>query len=344
MNLDAVPMLRIGHHCVNEPLLLAPMAGVSDRPYRETCAAHGAGLTVAEMVASDPAYWGEGKHALRMVRPTIPGPQMVQIVGSDPEQMAAAARQHVALGADIIDINMGCPAKKVLQKAAGSALLRDLPLVERILRAVVGAVPVPVTLKTRTGWSPEHRNGITVARLAEDAGIAMLTIHGRTRACRFQGAAEYDTIAAIKQAVTIPVIANGDITDVDRAQWVLNHTRADGLMIGRGAQGQPWLFRAVSRFLADGTRLPSPSVTGVLTIATQHLRGIHAHYGDRQGVLFGRKHINWYLRRLSVDHPHTAAANQVFWSAFTAADSPTAQLDALAVHADSLTLFHGMAA
>ena len=331
-------MLRIGGFQLPNNLLLAPMAGVSDKPYRETCAAHGAGLTVAEMITANTQRWQCEKNSLRMIKPDIAGPQVVQIVGSDPAMMAEAARINVELGADIIDINMGCPAKKVLQKAAGSALLRDMPLVDKILESVVAAVKVPVTLKIRTGWCPASRNGVDVARLAEQRGIAMLTVHGRTRQCRFQGQAEYDTIAAIKQAVTIPVIANGDITDPAKARQVLAATGADGIMIGRAAQGRPWLFRDILQFLRTATLPPRPAPAQVFQVMLSHLAGIHEHYGEFKGVMFARKHMNWYLKQLAVDHPDTAAACTLVLRGFNACTSNQQQLDLLHQHQEFITL------
>ncbi|MFM1896485.1 MAG: hypothetical protein RLZZ385_1559 [Pseudomonadota bacterium] len=330
-------MLRIGGHYIANQLLLAPMAGVSDKPFREICAAQGAGLTVAEMITANPERWQTDKNSRRMVKPDIPGPQVVQIVGSDPAMLADAARLNVELGADIIDINMGCPAKKVLKKAAGSALLKDIDLVDRILQAVVQAVPVPVTLKIRTGWCPASRNGVEVARLAEQRGVAMLTVHGRTRQCRFLGEAEYDTIAAIKQAVTIPVIANGDITSPAKARQVLAHTGADGIMIGRGAQGQPWLFREILHFLHHGSLPAKPAASQVFEVMLQHLRGLHDHYGEFKGLLFARKHVNWYLKQLSLDHPGTATDNTRLWQAFSACTSNGQQMELLHGHLDFIT-------
>ena len=244
--------IRIGEFPIALPLILAPMVGVSDSPFREICTELGAGLTVAEMLTSNISRWGNDKNRLRQVKPRIDGPQIVQIAGSDPGLMSEAAILNRAMGADIIDINMGCPAKKVLRKAAGSALLKDPVQVDKILRAVTAAIDIPVTLKIRTGWCPESRNGVEIARLAEQAGIAMLVVHGRTRQCRFKGNAEYDTIAQIKQAVNIPVIANGDICTPEKAKFVLNYTGVDGLMIGRSAQGRPWIFPGNSAFSGHG--------------------------------------------------------------------------------------------
>lgn len=288
----------LGRFELQRPLILAPMAGVSDVPFREICMSQGADLAVAEMLGCDVQQWHNRKNRDRLRRARHAGPQIVQIAGSDPDMMAEAAIANVALGADVIDINMGCPAKKVLQRAAGSALLRDPALVERILRSIRSAVEVPVTLKIRTGWSPALRNGIDIARLAEDCGISMLTVHGRTRECRFRGEAEYDTIAAIKQAVTIPVIANGDITSGEKAAAVLKHTGADGIMIGRAAQGQPWLFRAVQHYLQHG-RLPTPpEAMERARVMQQHITRIHAFYEAPKALVFARKHISWYSEHL----------------------------------------------
>jgi tRNA-dihydrouridine synthase B len=321
--------ILLGDFAISNPLLLAPMAGVSDSPFREICSANGAGLTVAEMLTSNIEHWQSEKNRLRQVKPAIAGPQVVQIAGSDPGLMSEAAIVNVAMGADVIDINMGCPAKKVLRKDAGSALLKDPALVDRILRAVVRAVDVPVTLKIRTGWCPQSRNGVEIARLAEQAGIRMLTVHGRTRACRFKGAAEYDTIASIKQAVSIPVIANGDITSPEQARLVLSYTGADGLMIGRGAQGQPWLFNSIAHYLATGTRPAPPDNVFIGKTIASHLRKIYALYGDARGVLFARKHVNWYTTWLSDVMGEEVCSARRFWSKFTQMSSPQGQLQEL---------------
>ncbi|MEX2334215.1 MAG: tRNA dihydrouridine synthase DusB, partial [Pseudohongiella sp.] len=255
-------------------------------------------LAVAEMVTSNPALWDSEKNRLRLKRSTTCGPDIVQIAGFDPQMMADAARLNADQGAEVIDINMGCPAKKVLKKAAGSALLKDPQLVERILRAVTSAVDVPVTLKIRTGWSRGHRNGVDIARIAEDCGIAMLSVHGRTRECRFLGTAEYDTIAEIKQGISIPVIANGDIDSPQKARYVLDYTRADGLMIGRAAQGSPWIFRQIRQYLDTGSAPDTPSPHHVSSLMIDHIRALHAFYGDFRGALFARKHIDWYSKVL----------------------------------------------
>ena len=288
--------MHIGPVQLDNNLLMAPMAGVTDRPFRRLCRELGAGLATSEMITADTALWASHKSARRLDFGGEPGPVSVQIVGTDPVAMAEAARANVDRGAEIIDINMGCPAKKVCRVAAGSALMRDEPLAGRILEAVVSAVAVPVTLKIRTGWDPENRNGPTIARLAESAGIAALAVHGRTRACGFSGSAEYETIRKIKKSVSIPVIANGDIETPEQAKFVLDFTGADGVMIGRGAQGRPWIFREVAHFLDTGQRLPAPGPDWIRTILLGHLDGLYALYGERHGVRVARKHIGWYSR------------------------------------------------
>jgi tRNA-dihydrouridine synthase B len=293
-----MPAPRIGPYTLPNRLILAPMAGVTDRPFRQLCRRLGAGLVVSEMVTSDVRLWNSRKSSLRLLHAGDPEPRSVQIAGGDPQMMADAARKNVELGAQIIDINMGCPAKKVCNKAAGSALLRDEPLVREILDAVVGAVDVPVTLKIRTGWDHQNRNGITVAKIAEDAGIAALSVHGRTRADLYTGEAEYETIAAIKQAVSIPVFANGDIDSPQKAKAVLDATGADALLIGRAAQGRPWIFREIEHYLRTGETLPAPSLLEVERILLEHLAALHAFYGELMGVRIARKHVGWYLATL----------------------------------------------
>ena len=290
--------LRIGPYTLPNSLILAPMAGVTDQPFRQLCKRMGAGLVVSEMVTSDVRLWNTRKSSLRMIHSGDPEPRSVQIAGGDPEMLAEAARRNVEMGAQIIDINMGCPAKKVCNKAAGSALLKDEQLVRDILQAVVAAVDVPVTLKIRTGWDRANKNGINVAKIAEDAGIVALAVHGRTRADLYTGEAEYDTIAAIKQAVSIPVLANGDIDSPEKAKAVLAATGADGLLIGRAAQGRPWIFREVEHYLRTGEQLPAPSLTEVEHILLEHLTALHAFYGDVMGVRIARKHVSWYLATL----------------------------------------------
>jgi tRNA-dihydrouridine synthase B len=272
---------------------------VSDRPYRELCRSFGAGLAVSEMVSANPALWATRKSRQRLDHGGEPGPVSVQILGTDPGQLADAARASADLGAQIIDINMGCPAKKVCRVAAGSALLRDESLVGRILDAVVGAVGVPVTLKMRTGWDMAHRNGAAIARIAEQAGVAAITVHGRTRACGFTGAAEYDTIRAVKRAVSIPVIANGDIDSAEKAAAVLAYTGADGVMVGRAARGRPWLFAEIAEHLATGRHRPPPTAQQVAGIVLGHLDRLHDFYGAVQGVRIARKHVAWYARGMA---------------------------------------------
>jgi len=290
--------LRIGPYTLQNSLILAPMAGVTDQPFRQLCKRMGAGLVVSEMVTSDVRLWNTRKSSLRMMHSGDPEPRSVQIAGGDPEMLAEAARRNVEMGAQIIDINMGCPAKKVCNKAAGSALLKDEVLVREILQAVVAAVDVPVTLKIRTGWDRENKNGIAVAKIAEDAGIVALAVHGRTRADLYMGEAEYDTIAAIKQAVSIPVLANGDIDSPQKAKMVLAATGADGLLIGRAAQGRPWIFREIEHYLRTGEQLPAPNLLEVERILLEHLAALHAFYGDVMGVRIARKHVSWYLATL----------------------------------------------
>lgn len=292
--------MHIGPYQLNNPVILAPMAGVTDRPFRQLCRAYGVGLAVSEMMAANPDLRESRKSKLRMDHAGETGIRSVQIVGSDPQQLAGAARYNVDHGAQIIDINMGCPAKKVCNKAAGSALLRDEALVAQILEAVVSAVEVPVTLKIRTGWCPESRNALTIARLAESTGIQALTIHGRTRACRFNGEAEYDTIAAVKAAVRIPVIANGDIDSPEKARFVRDYTGADAIMIGRAAQGQPWLIGAIIDFLETGTYQAPPTLEEVSDILLKHVEALHAFYGDYQGLRIARKHVGWTLARMPI--------------------------------------------
>ena len=286
--------MQIGTIKLANNLLAAPMAGVTDRPFRQLCRALGAGLAVSEMVTSDTRLWHTGKSRRRMDHAGENEPRSVQIAGADPQMMAEAAAENAARGAQLIDINMGCPAKKVCNRMAGSALLADEDLVARILDAVVAAVDVPVTLKIRTGPSPDARNGVRIAELAERSGIQALAVHGRTRACAFKGDAEYATIAEIKRAVTIPVIANGDIDTPARAREVLRVTGADGLMIGRAAQGRPWIFREIAHYLATGESLPAPAPTEVRDILLGHLENLYAFYGVELGVRVARKHIGWY--------------------------------------------------
>ncbi len=289
--------MQIGPYKLLNNLVLAPMAGVTDRPFRQLCKQLGAGMAVSEMVSSNSLLWGSEKTKRRADHDGEVEPRNVQIMGADPQLMAAAARYNVDNGAQIIDINMGCPAKKVCNVMAGSALLRDEALVQRILEAVVGAIPeVPVTLKFRTGWDRDHKNGVAIARIAEAVGMQSLAIHGRTRADGYSGEAEYDTIAAIKASVRIPVIANGDITSPEKARHVLDRTGADGLMIGRAAQGRPWIFREIAHFLTTGEKLPEPTAQEVRDILLGHLHNLYAFYGEYTGVRMARKHISWYSK------------------------------------------------
>jgi tRNA-dihydrouridine synthase B len=291
--------VQIGSHKLRNNLFVAPMAGVTDRPFRQLCKHLGAGYAVSEMVASNTALYASAKSQRRMNHIGEVEPIAVQIAGAEPEMMAEAAKLNVDRGAQIIDINMGCPAKKVCNKWAGSALLQDEPLVAKILDAVVGAVDVPVTLKIRTGWDPEHRNAVRVAKMAQSAGIRMLTMHGRTRACGYKGQAEYDTIREVRQHLDIPLTANGDITSPQKAMEVLAITGADALMIGRAAQGRPWLFREIAHYMATGELLPPPRVAEVREIMVAHLYDHYAFYGEYLGVRTARKHIIWYTRGLA---------------------------------------------
>ena len=289
-------MFKIGPWVINRPTILAPMAGVTDLPFRRICRKLGAGLTVSEMVTADSRLWGSRKSRYRLTHCGDNEPRSVQLAGNDPATMAEAARANVDMGAQIIDINMGCPAKKVCKKAAGSALLRDENLVTDILESVVNAVDVPVTLKIRTGWDTENRNGVRIARIAEASGIQALAVHGRTRACAFKGEAEYDTIAQIAGAINIPVFANGDITSPEKALTVLNKTGAAAVMIGRGAQGNPWLFQEINYFLATGKHLQKPSLKEISSLISEHVQALHNFYGEQMGTKIARKHVSWYLQ------------------------------------------------
>ncbi|NMF86974.1 tRNA dihydrouridine synthase DusB [Aromatoleum petrolei] len=280
-------------------LFVAPMAGVTDRPFRQLCKKLGAGVAVSEMVTSNSLLYGSAKTLRRANHEGEVDPISVQIAGADPQMMAEAARHNADNGAQIIDINMGCPAKKVCNVMAGSALMQDEPLVARILEAVVAAVPnTPVTLKFRTGWNRQHRNAPTIARIAEESGIRAIAIHGRTRADQYMGEAEYDTIAHVKTLVKIPVIANGDITSPEKAKYVLDYTGADGVMIGRAAQGRPWIFRETEHYLATGELMPPPLVSEILQVCREHLADLYAFYGEDTGVKVARKHISWYTKGL----------------------------------------------
>ncbi|HSR64330.1 MAG TPA: tRNA dihydrouridine synthase DusB [Xanthomonadaceae bacterium] len=310
--------MRIGPHAIVPPVILAPMAGVTDKPFRVLCKRLGAGLCVSEMTTSDPRFWNTAKSRHRMDHAGEPAPVSVQIAGTVPEVMADAARYNVDHGAQLIDINMGCPAKKVCNAWAGSALMRDEALVARILEAVVAAVEVPVTLKIRTGWASGARNALAIARIAEASGVQALAIHGRTRDQQYAGVAEYDTIAAVKAALSIPVIANGDIDSPRKAAAVLRHTGCDAVMIGRAAQGRPWIFREVAHHLATGELLPEPAIAEVRDVLLAHLEHLHAFYGEPSGVRIARKHLGWYAK----DRPE----NQAFRHVVNRAETADAQL------------------
>jgi len=288
--------MRIGPYLIEPPIGLAPMAGVTDKPFRLLCKRLGAGLATTEMTTSDPRLWTTRKSLHRMDHSGEPEPGSVQIAGYDPAMLAEAARYNADQGAQIIDINMGCPAKKVCNVYAGSALLQDEPLVARILAAVVAAVDIPVTLKIRTGWNRDNRNGVRIAKIAQDSGIAALAVHGRTRADAYEGEAEYETIAAIKHAVSIPVWANGDIDSPQKAKLVLARTHCDGLLIGRAAQGRPWIFREIAHYLTTGEVLEPPSADEVCAILCGHLEALYAFYGELAGVRIARKHLGWYAK------------------------------------------------
>jgi len=299
--------MQIGPYQLPNNLILAPMAGVTDRPFRQLCRNMGAGMAVSEMVSSNSLLWGSEKTQRRANHEGETEPKSVQIAGADPAMMAEAARYNAEQGAQIIDINMGCPAKKICNVMAGSALLQYESLVTDILNAVVRAVDIPVTLKIRTGWDSQNKNAVTIARIAEDAGIQALAIHGRTRADQYTGDAEYDTIAQVKQKIHIPVIANGDITCPEKARFVLEYTGVDAVMIGRAAQGRPWIFREIQHYLNTGECLPEPSPQEVRDILIGHLNNLYDFYGEFAGVRIARKHISWY----SKGQPHGAAFRQV---------------------------------
>ena len=287
--------MQIGRHQLENNVILAPMAGVTDRPFRQLCKKLGAGMAISEMVGSSLLY-GSAKTALRANHAGETTPRSVQIVGADPLMLAKIAKINADNGADIIDINMGCPAKKICKVLSGSALLRDEPLVRSILESVVNAVDIPVTLKIRTGWCKDTRNGVAIAKLAESCGIQALAVHGRTRTCFFKGDAEYDTIAAIKNAVKIPIIANGDITTPQKAIEVLQYTKADAIMIGRAAQGNPWIFKQITSYLTTGVKIAPPSNAEIKTTLVEHLENLYAFYGEYKGVRIARKHVSWYSK------------------------------------------------
>jgi tRNA-dihydrouridine synthase B len=302
--------MRIGPYSIQPGVILAPMAGVTDKPFRVLCKQLGAGLAMSEMTTSDPRFWQTAKSLRRMDHAGEPDPVGVQIAGTDPAVLAEAARYNVGHGAQLIDINMGCPAKKVCNAWAGSALMRDEALVARILEAVVAAVEVPVTLKIRTGWDAEHRNAPAIARIAEASGIAALAVHGRSREQHYTGVAEYDTVAAIKAELRIPVIANGDIDSPLKAAEVLRHTGCDAVMVGRAAQGRPWIFRDIAHYLAHGELLPEPSAAEVRDILLGHLDALHAFYGEESGVRIARKHLGWYAKDRAENHAFRAVVNR----------------------------------
>lgn len=363
-------MFKIGPWLIDKPTVLAPMAGVTDLPFRQLCRKLGAGLTVSEMVTSDSKLWGSRKSHYRLARAEDLAqkvdlankedwldteknePRSVQLAGNDPKMMAAAARANVKMGAQIIDINMGCPAKKVCKKAAGSALLKDEALVADILAAVVSAVEVPVTLKIRTGWDPDNRNGVAIARIAEDSGIQALAVHGRTRACAFKGEVEYDTIAKIVRAVDIPVLANGDIDSPEKAKAVLASTGAKAVMIGRGAQGNPWLFNEINDFLVTGNKTQAPKIEEIKQVVLSHIRSLHLFYGETMGAKIARKHVAWYLqyhvknllsaKNLSALENDGAVANNLncpiktFRQAFNRIESAQQQCDMMTLYFEKL--------
>ncbi|MDT0595216.1 tRNA dihydrouridine synthase DusB [Glaciecola petra] len=320
--------MQIGPYKLRNNLILAPMAGVTDRPFRRLCMKMGAGLVVSEMLSSNPRVWNTEKSLARMNHDGEVGIRSVQIAGSEPILMAQAAQFNVERGAQIVDINMGCPAKKVNKKLAGSALLQQPKLVEEILLAVVDAVKVPVTLKIRTGWDQENKNGVEIAKIAEGSGIKSLAVHGRTKACMFKGNAEYDTIKAIKQSVNIPIVANGDVVSAEQAKQVLDYTGADGLMIGRAAQGKPWIFKQIAAYLESGAQVPNPSFEELAQISVDHVREIHQLYGVKKGSQIARKHVGWYIA--SYD------PNREFRRSFNAIEDAEEQLEALTYYFSSL--------
>ncbi|MGS2717175.1 tRNA dihydrouridine synthase DusB [Eionea flava] len=342
-------MFTIGDWSIPHATILAPMAGVTDEPFRQLCLELGAGMAVSEMVTSDERLWKSRKSQQRLsslknrsnnkklspttlqAQPDFTQVRSVQLAGNDPLMMANAAKANAAMGADIIDINMGCPAKKVCKKAAGSALLRDEKLVAEILHAVVNAVDIPVTLKIRTGWSQDERNGVQIARIAEDSGIQALAVHGRTRACAFKGDAEYDTIAEIVNRAAIPVFANGDITSPEKAKNILEYTRAKAVMIGRAAQGNPWIFREINHYLATGERLDKPSSVEIYQTLSGHIHALHRFYGELMGVRIARKHVGWYLKYHAqhAESDRSAQHYEQFRQVFNALTIANEQLDAI---------------
>jgi tRNA-dihydrouridine synthase B len=323
--------MQIGAHRLSGRVLLAPMAGVTDRPFRMLCRKFGAALAASEMLTSDVSLWHTQKSRLRMDHRGESGPRAVQIAGWDPAMMAEAAQRNADAGADIIDINMGCPAKKVCNRAAGSALMQDEAAVARILSAVVRAVSVPVTLKTRTGWNAENKNGVAIARIAADSGIQCLAVHGRTREEMYRGFAEYDTVAAIKASVKIPVIANGDIDSAEKARYVLEKTGCDAVMIGRAAQGRPWIFDEVNFFLRNGVNRAPLAIAFVRDIMRAHLEDLYGFYGEETGVRVARKHLSWYCQQ----HP----GQQSLRDHLVRVETPAEQLSMLAEHFESALVF-----
>jgi len=305
------------------------MAGITDQPFRQLCCQLGAGMAVSEMLSSNPKVWDTEKSKRRMVHSNEAGIRAVQIAGSDPEELAYAAQINAENGAQIIDINMGCPAKKVNKKLAGSALMKEPALIEQIVKAVVNAVDIPVTLKMRTGWCENSRNGIEIALIAEANGIQSLAVHGRTRSDFYKNNAEYDTIKAIKKAISIPLIANGDITSAEKAEQVLSYTGADAIMIGRGAQGRPWIFREINHFLKTGSHMLAPSLDEIRSILIGHVTALHHFYGEYMGVRFARKHVSWYMQQ----HEQ----GKMFRSIFNGLETPNEQLDSLTMYFDNLT-------
>lgn len=318
--------MRIGPYLIDPPVILAPMAGVTDKPFRLLCKRMGAGLAVSEMTISDPRFWKTAKSQRRMDHSGEPAPISVQIAGTDPRQLADAARYNVDHGAQIVDLNMGCPAKKVCNAWAGSALMRDEALVTRILEAVVRAVQVPVTLKIRTGWNVDNRNAPEIARIAEDCGIQALAVHGRTRDQHYTGVAEYNTIASIKSNARIPIIVNGDIDSPQKARAVLTATGCDAVMIGRAAQGRPWIFREIAHYLTQRTQPPPPAPHEIRDILVAHLEALHAFYGEQTGVRVARKHVGWYLKSM---HAPDAQHVHFFRAKFNGQSDAQAQLQCL---------------
>lgn len=310
--------MRIGSYELKNRILLAPMAGITDQPFRRLCAYYGAGLTFSEMMSTNPQVWHTEKSKLRLAHSEELGLNAVQIAGSDPLEMAQAAAINVAYGAEIIDINMGCPAKKVNRKLAGSALLQFPDLVEKILKEVMNAVDVPVTLKIRTGWDKANRNCVQIGKIAEQSGIQALTIHGRTKECLFEGEAEYDNIRAVKQSISIPVIANGDIDSASKAKKVLEYTGADAIMIGRAALGNPWLFQAVEALVEHDSIIQTPSLREKCGHILRHIQELHQFYGKQKGYRIARKHVTWYLQGIQPD--------SVFRQTFNAINEPKEQL------------------